>query len=181
MQSCTACGQTVQDVETYCPRCGGGQLQPEGQQEVKKQKVETPKKQIQRQETAEVNIQETALGQEGLTAEEARLLHQTTKDKESSWFKRANRQAKEAQLGIGIGVTSAAENTTHENGEVVTVKEFLILYLTLLVPFYGVYKFIKAVIGGPQVKQSITNSLRASLIVSLIGGAVSLIAAVAIM
>lgn len=58
-----------------------------------------------------------------------------------------------------------------DDSEVVTFKEWLINYLLLLIPIYGLIRIIILAVGGPTKKTSITNWARATLVMSVVGTA----------
>lgn len=85
--------------------------------------------------------------------------------------KQEDKIAQSANSGQERPVTGEIRSEMHNkstNDGVVTLKEWLVTYLLLLIPFYNIYKLIKIVVGGPSIKRSITNLFRASLVMSVI-------------
>lgn len=150
MNTCKQCGQVVQELETFCPRCGSGQIIADSSVPVKKQVKATPKKNQGEQP-----------------------IEQPIKEKNAKQLK-----CKQAKTNSKL---SSDANTQEDNragyidDEVVTIKEYLIFCICLYVPFYGLYKIIKVAIGGPKIKRSMTNIIRANLILALIGVVVAII------
>ena len=189
MKTCVECGQTVQDNDTYCPRCGGGKLRAEGQQGNKKQKVDATKKQVPEQ------VQKTEPGK-GKSTIDLMGVEPTKTKKGFGMFSKKPKDTAGAAVGIAPKKESIAtgvnqvnngfdsgSRVTEGNGygnsyntdEVVSIGEFIIFYLLCMIPFYNIFLMIKTAIGGPKTKQSLTNLIRASLIFSLVGAVLSII------
>ena len=74
----------------------------------------------------------------------------------------------------GLGMEDA-----YEEG-VVEFKDWLFLYLKMLIPLFNIFVFFKTLIGSPKIPKSMTNAVRASLVMVLISVLLSIVLSVAI-
>lgn len=158
MSTCKECGQELELNATHCSRCGSGQLDTyrenntqDGDKKIQISKEESNNKKSKKAKAdkkakkAETNVPKEKVK---LTKEEIKI------KKEEDRAKKAENKANE--------VEKAKEN------DVVTFKEYIKTYLTMLIPIYGIIKLILVLIGRPNIKKSITNSVRASLLVLVV-------------
>lgn len=67
-----------------------------------------------------------------------------------------------------IGMQDIGYSSGYTDASVVTVKEWLINMLLMMIPIYGFIRLIIIAVGGPKYKLSMTNMFRASLIFSAV-------------
>lgn len=69
----------------------------------------------------------------------------------------------------------AYQQPVYDNAEPAKIKDFLIFYLLMLIPIFNIVYYIMVAVGGPKYKVSLTNFVRASLIMGAIVFALYLI------
>ena len=120
MLTCKQCGKQDDESETYCSRCGSGQLESDN---IKKEK-----------------------GVILRGADNERLIE------------------KDKALEVRDSNNSDKINGIKDNTGEVRFKDWLILFLTLMIPFYNIYKIIVVAIGKDTINKSITNLMRVYLL-----------------
>ena len=160
MKTCRQCGQIVQDIETYCPRCGSSQLvtnlnkqpSPSYQQQINQnQTVNTPNRQVQTAPSGYRNPN-SVRGQgninQGFRAPE-----------------RPQNPQNNMNGNMGFDAVQPFQNqvVTDNEDTIVSWKEWLILMLKLLIPIYSLYTIIRT-LTNKKVKKSMREYMKASLI-----------------
>lgn len=225
MQVCKQCGQAVQDVETYCPRCGSSQLAPDNSQRRQKPAINNHQKptniqtngrvpqaappgyrnpnaprvkQMQRPPMPHRQVQEN---QESMVANQIRTpsnqmndqpqnnmilesqVEQNTesiknkqKTKKSLFGKSDSKEKKiKAPKDTAQKNNAKLQNTANNSRamnpdliseETVTFKEWIVLMIKLIIPFYNIFVIYKILHDG-NVKQSMREYVKAMLIFTI--------------
>ena len=214
MQVCKQCGQAVQDVETYCPRCGSSQLIPDSTQRVQRPpampnsqgianntvmrqpqpappgyrnpNVPNGARQMQRppmnnrQTAKNVGNGQTINNGQTIGSGQNANMNKLNGGRAGLQLNKAtnkpvnnNPDIQQPNIGHNINQNQPFDSANFNEGSQseqslndVTFKEWIILMIKMIIPFYNIYTVFHT-IKGKDVKPSMREYMKAALVFAL--------------